>query len=255
MVSFLVLDYKKPEETKKCLLSIKKYVQVPHEIIYLDNGSNDDYVWDFKKDGLADILISRSKNDGCGNSMERLYKNASFQYCFMLQSDQELITPITQPLVDNFISLLNSSFGFIDLAGGQAGHGKYSDRFGFFNRDFYLSIYKGEEGKLGGPGPFNYNKYTEQYIQEYFTSNFIKVYHFPSFVRDNGKWSIREIGDGIYKHRTDTKELTVLKTPTYKTAVYPPLNDEEWNLVLTNQWKNGTIPEEWKNHSFLYWKD
>ena len=61
------------------------------------------------------------------------------------------------------------------------------------------------------------------------------------------------MGDGIYKHSTDEKKLFIIKKPTYKTSVYPPLNNEEWNLVLNGDWIDGTIPEEWKNHSFKIW--
>ena len=121
-------------------------------------------------------------------------------------------------------------------------------------REFYNSIKKDVDGLYGGPGPYNNVRYLESFINEHFTANYLKVFHISGLIKDNGKWSFREIGDGLYKHRTDTKEFHVLKTPTYITEEYPPFNKEiEWPKVLRGEWVNGDIPELWKKHSFKYW--
>ena len=64
LVSFLILDFRKPKETKTCLESIKRYVQFPHKIIYLDNGSREGYPQEFKNSGLCDIIIQNNTNTG-----------------------------------------------------------------------------------------------------------------------------------------------------------------------------------------------
>jgi hypothetical protein len=57
----------------------------------------------------------------------------------------------------------------------------------------------------------------------------------------------------MWKHRTDTKELWMIKKPTEKFD-FPYFNDEEWELVLNNGWIDGEIPEKEKKHSFTYWQ-
>lgn len=261
LASILVLDFRKPEETRLCLESIQKFCNFHKKVIYLDNGSNQEYPWQFYKEGLCDVLICDHSSEGTGNGQERLFRNCITDWAFLMQNDQRLIYPINEEMVKGFINLINTEkLGYIDLAGAQAGNKphQFSDRFGFINVDLYLSIYKGEKGKLGGPGKYNFNTYTEEYITRHFEKNNIKVAHFQSLVEDLGKTSIREIGDGLYSHRTDTKVLTVLKKPTYKTEVFPPFSQQEWSQVLAGEgdWFTiGQVPEIWKNNIFRVWPD
>ena len=206
---------------------------------------------------MIDKLIVNKKNNGCGNGTVQLFDACETDFCFYLQNDQILNTFITQKHIDEFINILNNryyNYRCIDLAGAQAGKNKYSERAHFIDVNFYKSIYKGEKGLYGGPGCHNDKKYVEQHIQEYFEQNHCQVYHtIPMFI-DNGKTSIREIGDGKYIHTCDTKVLKVLKKPTYKTEVYPPLNDQEWADVIAGNWPlEGKIPEQWIKHSFKVW--
>lgn len=253
--TFLILDFKKPEETRICLESIRARAKFPHLIHYLDNGSNEDYVWELKKSGLIDVLISNVKNTGCGNGMEQLYQSCQTDYCFMVQNDQFLAAELSEYHYGQLVDLIEKQkFGYVDLAGAQAGPGNYSDRAGFFKRDFYLSIPKGKKFQLGGPGPFNHLTYSEQYIQEYFKANNLKVAHIQPVFGDNGKISIREMGDGLYWHRCDTKLLKILKAPTYRTEVFPAFTDSEWEEAIGGRWpEEGKIPEMWKEHSFVVW--
>jgi hypothetical protein len=255
-VSFLVLDYNKPEETLICLESIKKRANIDKEVVLLSNGGNQDHVLQYYKNGLIDRLILNRENSGCGNGTVQLFESCQTEYAFYVQNDQFLGYPLVQSLIDNFIDVLefDPTIFCIDVAGQQAGHNVYSERAHFIKVSRYLKVDKGIPGQLGGPGPFNFNRYTEQYVQEHCKINNLSVVHTTPLFFDNGKWSIREIGDGVYKHRCDTKEFYVIKQPTYKTEAYPPFNEDEWQLALNGKWINGTIPEQWKTHSFKVWQ-
>ena len=54
----------------------------------------------------------------------------------------------------------------------------------------------------------------------------------------------------MWKHRTDTKELWLVKGPVKQKAEFPFLSDEEWQEVLETQKWEGRIPERELPHSF-----
>ena len=248
-VTFLVLDYKKEKETRDCLLSIKKYAKINHQIIYLDNGSNEDYPYHIYKDGLCDIFISKNKGNGGGFGQTDLIRFCNTEYFFFIQNDQELIIEINSETLNTFINLLKT-YNCIDLNGNQSNKGIWTDRAHFMKTKTFNDL---APFPNGGPGNelFQYN---EGYIQEKFLEKNYSICHIsPLFFKNNGAFSIREIEDGIFKHKTDTKQLWIIKTPTKRSSVFPPFSDEEWNKVINNQWVNGDIPIKWLKHSFKYW--
>lgn len=268
-ITIAVLDYNRPEEARKALISLRENAKFAHHILYLDNGSDEisrsslnprDYKYrysaEFLNEDLIDELIVNRKNNGCGAGMEQLYHASRTKYVLLHQVDQFLQYKMEQNFVDNLICALEGrEYHCIDLAGNQ-GCGKFSDRAHLMSRELYLSIPKSVNGEFGGPGPFNHLKYTEEFVGDYFVEHNLKIAHlFTPFV-DNGKFSVREIGDGKYKHRCDSKELWILKKPTYRTKEYPPFSNEEWQIALGQQgWPDGKIPEKWIPHSFKYWAD
>lgn len=254
VVSYLVLDYNKPFETEKCLESIKQYSDFKYKVYLLVNGGDPSYAYNLFKKGLIDHLIYNKQNIGCGLGTIQLFNICDTKYAIYMQNDQSLCLKITQDLIDRMIKMFQppQATKCISLSGFPAGQGNYSERAHLIDVDFYNSIPK----SIGGPGPFNNIKYSEQSVQEFFQEKKYTVIAVqPPLVVDNGKWSIREIGDGIYKHRCDTKQFYVIKKPTYRTDIYPPLNDAEWKDVLEGRWEDGRIPEEWKPHSFIFWGD
>jgi len=253
-VSFLVLDFRKELETYDCLASIKKRALFPHKIIYLDNGGFDEkYPHELYKDELCDVLIRKKNGMGGGYGQTDLTRFCDTEYFFFVQNDQKLITNIHQENIDFFIKLLNDGYHCIDLNGDQSRKNMWTDRAHFMKTSFFNSL-----GPFpnGGPGlddiPWN-----EEYLSNKFRDNDYKIAHIqPLLFMDCGKWSVREAGDGIFRHRCDTKIMFVDKVPSYKTNVYPPLNDLEWDEIFSGNWpKEGKIPEEWEKHSFVYWKD
>lgn len=251
-ISFLVLDFKKPEETKVCLESIRKFCSIPHKIIYLDNGSNESYPFEYYKNSLCDVLISKKIGNGGGEGQTDLIRYCDTEYFCFVQNDQELIQPFDSECFEYFCNLLNTGFKCVNLNGNQ-GHGKWTDRAHMMRTDFFNSLAPFPNGGPGLDGiPWN-----EAYISNQFKNNNHKIAIIsPLFFRDNGKWSVREAGDGLYKHRCDTKLLIIIKQPTYKTPVFPPFDDSDWELALSGKWpQEGKIPNLWKEHSFRYWND
>ena len=252
MLSFLVLDYYRPQETKTCLKSIRDNCKVDHQIYYLNNGALDYYPYDYLKQGLCDILISRRVNNGGGYGTEDLYKICDTEFAVYVQCDQWLNMPICQKDLDIFSYGLSLGHSCIDLAGAQCGEGIYSERANLMSVELYNSI-KGKPH--GGPGPFGDYEHNEGYIQRYFKENNMTVGHVTPYFANNGKWSIREHPcGGITKHSTDEKKLYVIKRPTSKTNSIG-IGEEDWKKVVNGEWNDGNIPREWMAHSFKYWEE
>lgn len=257
MVDILILNFNRPTETKLCLEAIKKFALFEHRVILFNNGGDDfEEIFNFYRDGLIDKLIFNKKNEGEGFGCVELYQNCRSKYSFFIENDCELTVPITEESISEFIRAIESGIACIDLTGGICGENVYSGRVFFIETNFYKSIKKCDEnGIYGGPGPFNDVPPLEHFIQKFFKDNNYQVAHTGRIYKENGKWSVREIGDGMYKHRTDTQAFYILRKPTYKTKEYPPFDDEEWNLALSGKWIDGTIPNKWAAHSFTFWKD
>lgn len=254
-ISFLVLDYKKPIEARKCLESIRANAKFPHQIIYFDNGSNEDYPYFFKKSGLCDILISRAQNNGGGFAQTDLFRFCDTKYAFFVQCDQILLYPLEQTHINTFISKIeNEDYKYVDLNGSQAGIGNWTDRAHFIDVEFFNSL---APFPNGGPGPFDHLQYNENHLQNAFKKNNYKILKIsPVLFADNGVFTIREVAGGLVKMRTDTKEVKWVKTPTSK-YVFPRMTDEEWNLAISGNWPDKKIPEYYLNEksSFNCWGD
>lgn len=257
-VSYLILDYERPEELYLCLTTIKKFNQIEDsDVIVLANGGSEQYqdtVFQFRKDGLIDDLILKKENNGGGNGMNDLFKYCSSPYAIFVESDQYLNQDFTQDMFDFCNGLLENGYGCVDLAGNQC-QGSYSNRANIMKTDFYHSM-KPFPG--GGPGTHNEKIYNENHIQNYFKNNKIPIYfQFPTIFSDNGKWSVREYPapcNGISKHRTDTKALYWIKKPEAK-FIFPNLTDEEWAISIAGKWIDGTIPEMDRAASFKCFGD
>lgn len=248
LLTVAVLAFHKERETRLCLESLRANLRVPHKTVLLDNGSASDWAWQCFKEGLCDTLITKRESLGGGVGQTDLFRWSDTPYTLFVQSDQVLAEPIEDASFQWMLSKLANGFKCVDLNGDQSRRGAWTDRAHLINTDFFNSLHPFPNG---GPGndaaPWN-----EAYLQEVFRRPENQIFHpaAPLFFQDIGKWSVRKAGDGILKHRCDTKQMYVIKQPTYRTEVYPPLNDAEWQIMLSGKWVDGTIPEEWKRHSF-----
>jgi hypothetical protein len=262
MTEILILDFNRENELRDLLFSLKVNALFDKKITILNNGG-ERYADSFKEEGLLsdqDEVINNTTNVGCGAGTIQLFAQCKSKYAFYIQVDHLLYTKITQKEIEEFENLLQKyKISHIDLSGDQ-GHGKYSERAQFISVDFYNSIPK----SIGGPGPWDHIKWTEQCVQENIEErglSYISVTYeigsqkVPPFI-DRGKWSIRTNPDGsMWKHRTDTKQLICLKTPKEKYS-FPPLSDEQWEKAISGNWpENGEVPFGWKDHVFKYWED
>lgn len=246
-LSVLVLAFARPQETCQCLTSLRAHLKVPHKVVYLENGGCSSEAWALYSEGLCDVLIHKRRGQGGGTGQTDLFRWCDTPYAMLIQSDQYLAADIDEPHYRWMCQLLNEGYSTVDLNGDQSGRGVWTDRAHLIKTALFNSL-----GPFpnGGPGndaaPWN-----EKHLQDEFARRGLKIAHLgvpPLFV-DNGKWSVREAGDGLLKHRTDTLQLSVLRRPTYRTEVYPPLSDSEWQTMLAGQWVDGTIPDQWKPHS------
>lgn len=261
-IQFLVLAYERSEESLLLLQSLKENVELARDsywITYLDNGSrNHDRILSWYQDGLIDQLILRKKNTGGSWGMVDLVNLCQSEYAFLIQNDQFLIQKINDNVITALISALDSS-KIVDLAGFQAGAGKFSDRASFVKVSDYREWTKNLEnygpGYEGNHEDKDKNDHNEGKIQKLFEQNNWKVCGTNSIVfGNNGKWSIRQHEDGsVTKWSTDEKRLYLIRTPTKKMKSLN-VDNQTWDKILSGSWKDGDIPENWKKDSFLYWK-
>ncbi len=252
-VSFLVLDFRKEIETRICLESIKKHALFQHKVVYLDNGGFEEtYPDQLYQEGLCDVLIRKRNGYGGGYGQTDLIRYCDTKYFIFVQNDQELIRDIHEGDINYCVSILDAGEHCVDLNGDQSRRGVWTDRAHLMKTEVFNSL---SPFPNGGPG-LDDRKWNEQYLQEKFKELNYSIIHLntPIF-KDCGKWSIREAGDGLFKHRCDLKTMYIVKKPTYRTNIYPPFTDDEWDTVLKGEWVNGTIPEKWKEHSFRVWPD
>lgn len=257
-VSFLVLEYRKEKETRACLESLARHVKIPHKVVLLDNGGAQDYIWKFYQEGLCDVVISKRVGRGGGFGQTDLFRWCDTPYAVFVQNDQELLYDIDERAFQTLIGLLepggltNEPYHCVDLNGDQSNCGAWTDRAHLIKTDFFNGL-----GPFpnGGPGD-DARPWNEAYLQRVFAERGYKIAHMkPALFADCGKWSVREAGGGIFKHRCDTKQMFVVRPPTYRSEIYPPFNDQEWSRALAGCWVDGAIPEAWKAHSFTHWRD
>lgn len=267
MTEILILDYNRHNELRTLLESIKKNALFDKKVVVLNNGGNKYGAWDdLRKEGLLDVVIHNNVNVGCGAGTIQLFARCKSEYAFYIQVDHELALPIRQEDIDSFKSVIEdeeNNFCYIDLAGDQGG-GKYSERAQFMHVGYYNSIPK----SIGGPGPWEHLKWTEECVQDEMDARGIggytvlakvsdgtQQYSIPPFL-DKGKFSVRSNPDGSeWTHRTDTKVVWCNKAPK-EVYSYPPLSNEQWQKAIAGEWpKEGEVPEGWKDNVFNCWGD
>lgn len=262
ILTVAVLDYCKPFEARLCLESVKRHVQVPHKVVFCDNGSNEDYPLTFVRDGLVDQLIVNRESTGLGLGTRDIM-NASFSpFTLMMQNDQVFSRDLTQVDFDSLTSQLGQRtqdgvIASINLAGLIASPNRYSERSHIVFTTFYRQMERG--GVLGyhGAGRYHDGIWREAQIQEVYAAQNLIHWTPPTvqWAKDNGVYATRDMGDGgVWLHRTDNKALFVIVAPTGpKNPAYPKLTDTEYELAKKGEWQDGRIPEMEVKDSFDCW--
>ena len=255
-VTIGILDFFKEKESEDLLKSLKDNLLIKANILFIDNGTPKDYSKRFLDTGLVDELVINEKNLGCGPATAQMYDICKTPYLIYVQSDQKLMHKIDADTMNGMIKALDQ-YHCIDMAGNQCS-GKFSERANMMKVDFYKRIPK---GTLGGPGITNDQKFVEEWVQDFFADNNCSIAHVrPTIFSDEGYYSVRELSQDdscILKHSCWTKEMWILtEPPKKKYEVYPPLNDEEWEKLISGdfpRWGNnerGYVPEAWRNNIF-----
>lgn len=253
-LSVLILDYLREKEANLLIQSLQDNLKFRAKIIYLSNSPNCDYAKKFLDEGKIDQLIINKENLGCGISTRQLYHSAISKYVLYLQVDQILISEFNQEMFNIITSELekNPNVLYCDLAGNQ-NHGKYSERASLMEKNRYLNI-PDIDTIIAGPGPYANYKWGEQHVNEYIKENNLTFFTIkPLLFADNGKTSRRSYPcGGETLHFTDSKALYIIRSLKQRYDNFPNLNlnNEEWELVLSNKWINGTIPQNDLKHSF-----
>lgn len=265
-VSFLVLDYKKPQESRLLLESLKRHVKFNHKVIYLHNGL-ESYPQNYLNEGLIDQLIITKDNNGLGLGTRNLFAACFSQYAIYVQNDQILGRDFGEEELEYLISFLPYRSDIpdsipwvrsISLAGAPCGEGIYSERAHLIETSTYFEWEHEYMMPYGGAGPYDSEEWREGYIQNLYKKYNWKhhIYHSPMFV-DNGVFATRQNPDGsIWCHRTDTKSLWNIVKPKEKHPTYPKFTDEEWEIALGDTgWPDSQIPNKEKDNSFMCWQN
>ena len=263
-VSFLVLDFQKPDLTRECLLSLRRHVKVSHKVIYLHNGLAA-HPMEFLANGLIDQLIMPRVNGGLGLGTRDLFAACFSPYAIYWQNDQIMGRDFEQRELDALIAalerpvLVSQRTRFVhsvSLAGAPCGPGVYSERAHFIETAFYREM---EEFPLsyGGAGPYHHVQWREGQIQEFYErAGLWHLTDWPPLSVDRGIWNIRDCAGGRVKMRTDTKAVWWIIPPTAP-YVFPEMTEAEWAAAIAGQWVGGTIPQAYldKGQSFNCWGD
>lgn len=198
-VSFLILDYNKPQETVQCINSIiTKTRFLDYEIVLFSNGGDQRHVHFLYSKGLIDRLILNKENVGCGIATHELFKASRAPYSIYVQNDHILSRDFLNNELEELIYYLDS-YSVIDLSGGAGHNDKYSERAHIIKTKTYLDFpIKG----YGGPGPYEEWLWSEAGAS-YSIWNFNhKIKHdWPILFGNTGFRTVREARDGIILER------------------------------------------------------
>jgi len=250
--SLLVLAFERVEETRYLLESAKRFLKFKHDVHVYVNGGNYRPFFEFINEKLVDKLHVSLVNEGSGAGTIRLIQSSTAETFIYLQNDNFFRRTINEIDLDGIETCLDMpNVGAIDLTGLVPKHA-FSERAFIARKSYYLA---NPDLSIGGTGPLYHLKGTEPAFTEYMAKTNRKVMAAPGLmVGDSGKFAILEIGGGVFQRRCDTQELKVLKQPTSQAPCFN-LSDEEWQLILKNEWRDWRIPEASIPWVFLFFSD
>jgi len=259
-----VLDFAKPIESRLCLESIKRHVQVPHKVVFCDNGSGEDYPISFVREGLVDQLIVNRESTGLGLGTRDIMNASYSPYTIMMQNDQLFSRDLTQADFDALTSQLGKDtaegkIASINLAGRVAPLNTYTERAHLLFTTFYKQMERNGELGYHGAGKYHNGPWRESQIQAIYAAQGLIHWTPPTipWVSDNGVFAVRDMGDGgVFCHRTDNKAMWVIAKPkdihSFNPS-YPKLMDEERAFLMVQGWPDGQVPLLEQGSSFDCW--
>lgn len=254
-ISFLILDYNRPNESKLLLESLKQFVKFSnYEVIYFSNGGRQNYVVDFYASGLIDRLILNRKNDGVGLAQPRMVEFCQTDFFINVQCDRYMFRDFTLEELNHLKSLFNNpKIGAINFTQNLP----FSENAFMMNTNFYCQndLHVG-----GGPGPYhNLGIGSETTTYDWLVKHDLKVVDYCEqyLFNDNGKYSVIETSTGgIIRKRCDTQQLWIIKPPKEREGIQGNQpNNEEWEKILSGNWKDGEMLESSKDKSFFFFSD
>ena len=257
LLSFLLLDFNRPFELQEVIKSIKKHVKFNPQIIVNSNGGKQDYVIDLYNQKHIHKLILNREGNGAGYGSSELFRYCNTDFAFYIESDQVFVRDFTIEDLNAFKDKVtyDPQCKIVNPV-GRATNGEFTQRAFFCNTLWYNDIIKDAEN--GGPGPYKNRNTNENFLQNYLKNNNLTQYiEDQPLVVDLGCYSVNESPDGSkWVHRTDSKQLWLLKGPVVEKYVYPNnFSENEWKQLLETQvWPDGQIPENDRNSSFVHWR-
>lgn len=134
ILSIVIVHYKTRDLTLQCLRSIREFSpHVPHEILLIDNGSQDG-IGAVVAEKFPEVrLIETGRNDGFSQANNLGIVNAHGQYILLLNSDTKIIEPVFDRLVQYMDSRPEVGCIGPQHVGGdgrhQVSYGKFPDLF------------------------------------------------------------------------------------------------------------------------------
>ena len=103
-LSFIIINYQTPEVTSECVESIQTYIEIDHEIIVVDNNSNDNSK-DFIMSKHNNIKwVPLDKNFGYGYAVNRGFDHSDGNYVVILNSDIIITDDFSKDLISRYQS-------------------------------------------------------------------------------------------------------------------------------------------------------
>jgi len=134
VLSIIIVHYKTRELTLQCLRSIREFKpRVPHEILLIDNGSQDGIGETVVKDFPEVRFIETGRNNGFSQANNLGIVNAYGKFLLLLNSDTKIIEPVFDRLVQAMDSHPDAGGIGPQHVGGdgrhQVSYGKFPDLF------------------------------------------------------------------------------------------------------------------------------
>jgi len=144
-LSIIIVNYKSPDYLIRCLYSLKKNLKnVSHEVIVVDNESDEEMLGSFRQDFPETCFILNAENLGFSRAFNQGFKISKGEYILLLNNDTEVLPESLQIM----LNIMNQHpktgvLGCILVNSDQTIQESYGRESGLFSeliRKYYLNI-------------------------------------------------------------------------------------------------------------------